>query len=64
MCVCVCACVCLVTQTCPTPCSFQAPLSMEFSRHEYRNGLPFPSPGDLSWLNAESDSVDLGRAPK
>ena len=27
--------------------AFQAPLSMEFSRQEYWNGLPFPSPGDL-----------------
>ena len=25
----------------------QAPLSMEFSRHEYWSGLPFPSAGDL-----------------
>ena len=25
----------------------QVPLSMEFSRHEYWGGLPFPSPGDL-----------------
>ena len=25
----------------------QAPLSMGFSRQEYQNGLPFPSPGDL-----------------
>ena len=25
----------------------QVPLSMEFSRQEYWNGLPFPSPGDL-----------------
>ena len=25
----------------------QAPLSMEFSRHEYWSWLPFPSPGDL-----------------
>ena len=25
----------------------QDPLSMEFSRQEYWNGLPFPSPGDL-----------------
>ena len=25
----------------------QAPLSMEFSRQEYRSGLRFPSPGDL-----------------
>ena len=26
----------------------QAPVPMEFSRQEYRSGLPFPSPGDLS----------------
>ena len=25
----------------------QSPLSMRFSRQEYWNGLPFPSPGDL-----------------
>ena len=25
----------------------QAPLSMEFSKQEYWNGLPFPSPWDL-----------------
>ena len=32
-----------------TPCTVvrQASLSMEFSRQEYRNGLPFPTPGDL-----------------
>ena len=28
-------------------CSHQAPLFKEFSRQEYWNGLPFPSPGDL-----------------
>ena len=27
--------------------AYQAPPSMGFSRHEYWNGLPFPSPGDL-----------------
>ena len=27
--------------------SYQAPLSMEFSRQEYWSGLPFPPPGDL-----------------
>ena len=43
----------LVTQSCPTLCdpmdcvACQAPLSMELSRQEYRNGLPFLSPGDL-----------------
>ena len=25
----------------------QAPLSLEFFRQEYSNGLPFPTPGDL-----------------
>ena len=29
-------------------CTHQAPMSMGFSRQEYWNGLPFPSPGDLS----------------
>ena len=31
----------------PIDCSLPAPLSMGFSRQEYWNGLPFPSPGDL-----------------
>ena len=31
----------------PWTIAHQAPLSMEFSRKEYWNGLPFPSPGDL-----------------
>ena len=40
------------TQLCPTLCDpmyyvCQAPLPMEFSRQEYWNGLPFPSPWDL-----------------
>ena len=30
-------------------CVHQAPLFMGFSRQEYWNGLPFPSPGDLSY---------------
>ena len=43
--------VCLVTQSCSTLTTLQtvacqAPLSMGFSRQEYRRGLPFPSPGD------------------
>ena len=37
----------LVTQLSPRTAAHQAPLSMEFSRHEYWSGLPFPSPGDL-----------------
>ena len=32
----------------PWTVAYQAPLSMEFSRQEYRSGLLFPSPGDLS----------------
>ena len=31
----------------PWTVAYQAPLSMRFSRQEYWNGLPFPSPGDL-----------------
>ena len=31
----------------PWTVGHQAPLSMEFSRREYRSGLPFPPPGDL-----------------
>ena len=42
----------LVAQSCPTlchlmDCSPPGSLSVEFSRQEYRNGLPFPSPGNL-----------------
>ena len=41
-----------VTNWCPTlvtqwTAACQAPLSMEISRQEYWNGLPFPSAGDL-----------------
>ena len=41
----------LVTQSSPTlcdpmDCSCQAPLSMEFSKQEYKSGMPFPSPGN------------------
>ena len=42
----------LVTKSCPTvvtpwTVAHPAPLSMGFSKQEYWNGLPFPSPGDL-----------------
>ena len=37
----------------------QAPLSLEFSRQEYRSGLPFPSPGDLSDPGIEPGSLSL-----
>ena len=46
------ACCCLVANSCLTLCdpwtvARQSSLSMGFSRQEYWNGLPFPSPGDL-----------------
>ena len=37
----------------------QAPLSMEFSRREYWNGLPFPSPGDIPGSEIEPVSPAL-----
>ena len=37
----------------------QAPLSMKFSRQEYWNGLPFPSPGDLPDPGSEPRSPAL-----
>ena len=43
----------------PMDCSPQVPLSMEFSRQEYWNGLPFPSPGDLPDPGTEPRSPAL-----
>ena len=43
----------------PWTVSHQAPLSMGFSRQEYRSGLPFPSPGDLPDLGIEPASPVL-----
>ena len=45
-------CACVHAQSCPTSATpgrvaHQAPLSMEFSRQEYWNWLPFPTPGGL-----------------
>ena len=37
----------------------QATLSMEFSRQEYCNGLPFPFPGDLPDPGTELESHAL-----
>ena len=37
----------------------QAPLSVGFSRQESRSGLPFPSPGDLPYLEFEPASPAL-----
>ena len=43
----------------PWTVAYQAPLSMEFSRQEYRSGLPFPSPGDLPDPGIEPGSPAL-----
>ena len=43
----------------PWTVAHQVPLSMEFSRQEYWNGLPFPSPGDLPNPGIESRSPTL-----
>ena len=53
-----------VAQSCPTlcdpmDCSYQAPLSMGFSRPEYWSGLPFPSPGDIPNPGVEPGSPAL-----
>ena len=43
----------------PWAVTYQAPLSMGFSRQEYWNGLPFPSPGDLPDPGIEPRSPTL-----
>ena len=43
----------------PWTVACQAPLSMGFSRQEYWNGLPFPSPGDLPDPGIEPESPTL-----
>ena len=45
MCACVLSCIRLFTT--PWTVARQVPVSMEFSRQEYWNGQPFPSPRDL-----------------
>ena len=45
--------------TTPRTVGCQAPLTMEFSRQEYRSGWPFPPPGDLSDLGIEPMSPAL-----
>ena len=43
----------------PWTVSYQAPLSMEFSRREYWSGLPFASPGDRPDIGIEPRSPTL-----
>ena len=65
LCVYVCVCVCTRLLYCILlfvtlwKIAGRAPLSMEFSRQEYRSGLPFPSPGDLPDLGIEPASPAL-----
>ena len=49
---------CLTLAT-PWTVARQPPLPMEFSRQEYWNGLPFPSPGDLPEPGMEPESPAL-----
>ena len=54
----------LVAKLCPTlatpwTATCQTPLSMGFPRQVYWNGLPFPSPGDLSDPGIEAASPVL-----
>ena len=65
---CMCACMYTlseseVTQSClfatPWMVTYQALLSMGFSRQEYWSGLPFPSPGDLPNPGIEPGSPAL-----
>ena len=56
---CVCACTwafSISDSTSPWTVACQAPPSMEFSRQEYWNGLPFPTPGDLPDWGTEPTS--------
>ena len=43
----------------PWPVAHQAPPSMEFSRQEYWNEMPFPSPEDLPDLGIEYSCPSL-----
>ena len=47
----------------PWTVAHQAPLSMEFSRQEYQNGLPFPPPGSLPDPEIEPVSPTLQADP-
>ena len=55
---CVHVCSAVSNSATPWTVALQAPLSMGFSRHEYWRGLPFPSPGDLSYPGIELGSPE------
>ena len=50
---------CVLLFATPWTVTYQAPLSMGFSRQEYWSGLPFPSPGDPPHPEIESRSPSL-----
>ena len=59
-------CCCSVTKSCLTLCDpmdCSLPNSLGFSRQEYWNGLPFPSPGDLLRPEIESPSWQVDSLP-
>ena len=47
MCVCACVLSHVLLFAAPWTIAHKAPLSVEFSRQGYWNGLPFPPPGDI-----------------
>ena len=55
---CVHVCSAVSNSATPWTVALQAPLSMGFSRQEYWRGLPFPSPGDLSYPGIELGSPE------
>ena len=59
MCVCVSPLVVSDSFMTPWTVAHKPPLSLEFSRQEYWNGLPFPSPGDLPDLGITHTSLTL-----
>ena len=61
LCACVCVSHCRVQLCYPWTVSHQAPLSTGFPRQEYRNGWPFPSPGDLPSPGIEPRSLHCRR---
>ena len=58
MCVCLCVLSCVQLSATPWTVAHQAPLSMGFSRQEYRSGLPFLTPGDLPNPGTEPMSLE------
>ena len=56
---------CIQLFAAPWTAAHQHPLSMGFSRQEYWNGLPFPSPGNLPnpGIQPTSPAPPAGKGP-